>query len=32
LLSFSQDGHKGDGPEWSQGSVIIWTCYLHSSI
>jgi len=23
LLSFSQDGHKGNGPEWSLGSVII---------
>jgi hypothetical protein len=22
LLSFSQDGHKGNGPEWSLGSVI----------
>jgi len=23
LLSFSQDGHKGNGPEWSLGAVII---------
>jgi len=23
LLSFSPDGHKGNGPEWSLGSVII---------
>jgi hypothetical protein len=23
LLSFSQDGHKGNGQEWSLGSVVI---------
>ena len=28
LLSFSQDGHKGNDPEWSLGSIIIWIVVL----
>ena len=28
LLSFSQDGHKGNGPEWSLGPVIIYLAVL----